>query len=135
MSKLKHIQRYMTSFELNFSRFERYPQSEQISITFTSSMELIFETIEIVDIGMNQHNSIIEPIVNRNFGYKFHHQNRPNQRQHISKNSSQQYQHSTTRQQYYHIKTGKQNQHRNPNQKYQPRYFQRPRTTSIPYLK
>ena len=35
---------------------------------------------------------MIEPIVNRNFGNTFQHQNGPYQRQHTHKNTSQQYQ-------------------------------------------
>ena len=57
---------------------------------------------------MSTAHSVIEPIINRNFGNIFHHLNVPNQRQHIHKNTSQ----------YY-----------------QPISYQRPRTSSIPYLK
>ena len=42
LSKPKHLQRYMNSFEIDFKRFERKPQSDQRSIILTPSMELIF---------------------------------------------------------------------------------------------
>ena len=45
LSNMKHLQRYMTSFEIEFRRFERKPQSNQLSIIFTPSMEVIFETL------------------------------------------------------------------------------------------
>ena len=125
LSKLKNIQFYMTSFEIEFRRFERQPQSNQLSIIFTPSMELIFETLETADIDSNPPNSIIEPIVKSNFGNTFHHQNGPDQRQHINNKTSHKYQHSTTRQQYQHRNTGQQYQHRNSSQQYQPRSFQR----------
>ena len=89
LSNLKHLQRYMNSFEIDFKRFERKPQSDQRSIILTPSMELIFETIETEDIGMNPTQSIIEPITKRNFENTFHHQNGPNYRQHTNKNASQ----------------------------------------------
>ena len=41
---------------------------------------------------MSIYHSKIEPIVNRNYGNKFQHHNRPNQRQQNHKNTSQQYQ-------------------------------------------
>ena len=94
----------MTSFELDFKRFEHQPQSDQLSEIFTPSMEGTFKTLQTADIDMNPSHSMIEPIVNRNFRNTFHHQNVPNQRQHINKNASQRYQHSSTRQQYQHIK-------------------------------
>ena len=135
MSKLKHLHRYMDSFEIYFKRFERQLQSNQLSIIFNTSIELIFETLETADIDMNLSHSIIEPIVNKNFLNTFHHQNGPNQLQHTNKNYIQKYQHITTRQQYQHINTVQQNQHRNPSQKYHSRSFQRHRTSSIPYPK
>ena len=72
----------MNSFKLNFRRFERHPQSDQLFIIFTHSIELIFLTLETALIDMNPLHSMIDPIVNKNFGNKFHHQNGPNQRQH-----------------------------------------------------
>ena len=124
----------MTSFKLDLRRFERQPQSNQISITFTPSMELIFETLGTADIDRNPPNSIIEPIVDSNFGNTLEHQNGPNQCQHTNKNTSNQYQHSTTRKQYHHRNTRQQHQHRNPSQQYKPRSFQGHRISSIPYL-
>ena len=105
LSKLKHLQRYTTSFELEFRRFERQPQSNHPSITFTPKTEEIFETLETADIDMNPSHSMIEPIINRNFGNTSQHQNGPNQHQHTHKNISQQYQHRNTRQQYQHRNT------------------------------
>ena len=78
LSKLKHIQGYMTSFEVAFRKFERHPQSYQLKHTFVHSKEIIFETLETDDIDMNSYQSMIEPIVNRNFGNTFYHQNGPN---------------------------------------------------------
>ena len=86
----------MTSFEIDFRMFERQPHSDQLSITFTLSMEYIFETLETADVDMNPPHSIIEPIVNRNFENTFHHHNLPNQHKHTSKTSSQQYHNSNT---------------------------------------
>ena len=60
---------------------------------------------------------MIEPIINQNFGNIFQHHNGLNKCQHIHKNTSQQY------------------QQKNTSQHYQPRSHQRPRTSSIPYLK
>ena len=48
-------------------------------------MELIFETMETEEIYTNTYHSMIEPIVNRNFGNTFHHQNGPNQIQQTKK--------------------------------------------------
>ena len=110
----------MTSFELDFRRFKRQPQSDQLSIIFTPSMELIFGILETADIDMNQYHSIIETIFNRNFGNTFHHKNGPNQRRPTNKNTSQEYHYSTTRQKYQHRNTGQKHQHRNPSQEYQP---------------
>ena len=50
---MKYLQHYMNSFELDFRRFERQPQSDQLSIIFTTSMGLILETIDKSDIDMN----------------------------------------------------------------------------------
>ena len=60
---------------------------------------------------------MIEPIVNRSFGNTLQHHNGTNQHQHTHKNTSQQH------------------QHRRNSQQYQPISFERPRTSSIPYLK
>ena len=53
LSKLKHLQRYMNSVELDFRRFERWTKIDQLYITFTPSMGVIFETIETPDVDMN----------------------------------------------------------------------------------
>ena len=135
LSKLKHLQRYMTSFEIYFIIFESQPQSNKLSIIFAPSIELIFGTLETAEIYMNPSHSMIEPIVNRNFGNIFHHQNGPNQHQHTNKNAIQKYNHSITRQQYQYRNAGQQHQHRHHSQQYQPRSFQRHITSSIPYLK
>ena len=55
LSKMKHIQGYINAFELDFRRFERQPQSGQLSIISTPSMEFIFENIKTVDIDINPH--------------------------------------------------------------------------------
>ena len=135
LSNLEHLQIYMNSFQLDFIRFERHPQSYQLYIIFNPSMELILENTQTADIDMNPYHSMIEHIINRNFGNKLHHQNGQNQRQHTNKNDIHKYQHSTTRKQYQHRNTGQQNQHRNPSQQYQPIYFQKHRKYSIQYLK
>ena len=53
MSNMKLLQHYMNSLDLDFRRFERQPQSNQLSIIFTPSTELIFETIGTEDIANN----------------------------------------------------------------------------------
>ena len=90
MSKLRHIQQYITSFELDFRRFEYHLQSYQLYIIFTPSMGGISENIETSDIYMNPSHSIIGAIFNSSFGNTLQHQNGPNQRQHTNKNTSQQ---------------------------------------------
>ena len=52
LSKLKHLQRYMTPFELDYRNFELLPQSHQLSTTFTSTIEEVFETLETEDIDI-----------------------------------------------------------------------------------
>ena len=59
LSKLKHIQRNTTSFEIGFRRFERQPQSKQLSIIFNPSMELILENLDTDEIEMNPPHSMI----------------------------------------------------------------------------
>ena len=89
LSKLKHLQWYMTTFELYYRRFERLPQRHKISTIFYSTIEEFFETLKTAYIDITTAHSIIESIVNRDFGNKFQHQNGPNQCQHIHKNTSQ----------------------------------------------
>ena len=43
LSKLKHIKWYMTSFELDYRKFERLTQRHQISTTFTSPLNKYFK--------------------------------------------------------------------------------------------
>ena len=120
LSKMKNIQRYMIYFEIYFRRFGRQPKSDQLSIIFTPSMEVIFDNIETADVGMNPYHSTIKPIIKRNFGNKFHHHNGSDQRQNTNKNASNQYNNSNTRQRYQHRNNVQQHQHRNPSQRYQP---------------
>ena len=82
LPKLSHIQIYITPFEIDYGNFERQPQSQQSSLSFTSKIKEIFEILETEDIDMTPYHSMIEPIVNMHFGNKFHHQNVPNNRQH-----------------------------------------------------
>ena len=98
LSKLNHIQRYMNPFEINYRRFESYPQIQQLSLTFTPKIEEIFKTPETSDIDMTPSHSIIEPVVNNNFGNTFQHQNGTNQIQHTYKNTSQYHKHRNTSQ-------------------------------------
>ena len=53
LSKLKHIQQYINSFELDFIWFEYQPQTDQLSEIFTPSMEDIFDTLKTADININ----------------------------------------------------------------------------------
>ena len=46
LSKLKHLQRYMTPFEIDYIMFEHWPQSKRLYLTFNPSIEEIFETLE-----------------------------------------------------------------------------------------
>ena len=56
-------------------KFERPPQSHQLSTTFNSTIEEIIETPETAEIYMTSSNSIIEPIVHNNFVNTFQHKN------------------------------------------------------------
>ena len=73
ISKLKNLQRYKTSFEINFRNFERQPQSEQLSIIFNPPMEEIYVILDTADIEMTPSHSMIEPIFNRNSSNTFQH--------------------------------------------------------------
>ena len=108
LSKLKHLQRYMTTFELGYINFECLSQSQKLYTTFTSKIEEVFETLETSDIDIKSPHSMIEPIVNHNFLNTFQHHNGKNQHQQT---------------------------HNNTSKRYQPRSYKRPRTSSIPYLK
>ena len=46
MSKSKHLQQYMNKFELDYRKFERLPQIQQLSTTFNSAIEEVFGTLE-----------------------------------------------------------------------------------------
>ena len=91
----------MTPLEMNYRKFEHITKKNQHYTIFTS-------TIDTVDVDMTTSHSIIEPMVNQNFGNTFQQLNGPDQRQHI---------------------------HKNTTQKYQPISFQRSRISSIKYLK
>ena len=92
LSKMKHLQCYMTTFEIEYRNSELLPQINQLSTMLHSTTEEVFETLETEDIDISTAHSMIDSIVNRNFGNTFHHQNGPNQGQRVHKNTSQQYQ-------------------------------------------
>ena len=77
LSKLKHVQRSMNTFELNYRRLERQPQIQQLSLIFTHKIEEIIETLKTADI-----HSMVKHIFNSNIVNTFQHQNGSNQRQH-----------------------------------------------------
>ena len=87
----------MTTFELEYRKFERKSQEHKLSNKFQFTTEEVFETLDIVYINARtaHYSTIIEPIVNKNYGNTFHHQNIPNQLQHIHKHTGQQYQHTS----------------------------------------
>ena len=45
LSKIQHLQIYMTSFEMDYGKFKRNPQSNQLSTDFEITMEQAFETL------------------------------------------------------------------------------------------
>ena len=45
LSTLKHLQGYITSFELYYRNFEHLPQIKQLSITLTPTIEGVLETL------------------------------------------------------------------------------------------
>ena len=98
----------MNTFELYYRNFGRLPQSHHRYTILKSTVEEVFETLETAYLDKSTDHSMIEPIVNWNFGNTFKYQNGPNQSQHIHKNTSKQY---------------------------KTRSYQRPRTLSITYLK
>ena len=91
LSKLKHFKRYMTTFEIEYRKFELIPQRHQLSTILNSTIEELFETLETEDVDISTSHYMIEPIVNWNIGNKFHHHNVTNKHQHIYKNTSQHY--------------------------------------------
>ena len=56
LSKLKHLQGYMTPFDLDYRKFECNPQSLKLSLTFTPKIEETFEITEIAEIDMTPPN-------------------------------------------------------------------------------
>ena len=74
ISKLKHLQRCMNSFQLEHIKFNRKPQRNQTSNKLTFSMEEVFETPETEDVDMKTtcFTKMIELIANENFGNTFH---------------------------------------------------------------
>ena len=52
MSKLKHLQRYVTNFELYYIKFERLPQGYKISTIFNSTTEEALKILETADVEM-----------------------------------------------------------------------------------
>ena len=89
LSKLGHLQPYIPTFQLKYRQFERLPPRHQISTRFNCTIEEIFETPERVHVDMSTGYSVIERIVNQNFGNTFQHHNEPNKLQQIHKNTSQ----------------------------------------------
>ena len=75
----------MSTFEIDYRRFERLPQIQYISNTLHFKMEEVVETLYTPDVDISTANSMIDTIVNINFGNIFHHQNGPNQHQHVYK--------------------------------------------------
>ena len=98
----------MTIFELDYSKFERNQQINQLSTTFNFTVEGVFEILDTEDLDMPSAHSIIDPISKKNYDNAFHQQNGSNHLQHVHKT------------------TGKQ---------YQSRSFQKPRSFSISHLK
>ena len=80
--KLKHLQLYMTKFELEYGSYEHNTQRHQLSNTFQFKIEGVSETPETadVDIKASYYSTMIKPIVNRKFGNNFHHQYGPHHR-------------------------------------------------------
>ena len=87
LSKLKHFLCYLTTFGLYCRNFEQLPQRHRLSAIFQSKIEEVFVTLETADVDMSTSHFMIEPIFNQNVGNTFHHQNLPNQRQQIHKNT------------------------------------------------
>ena len=84
----------MTTFELQYRKFESNTQRHQLSNTFQLKIELLFENLETEysDITAEHYSTMIETIVNRKFCNTFNHQNGPNQCQYVHKHTGQQYQ-------------------------------------------
>ena len=100
----------MTSFELDYRKYERKQQIHQLYNTFKFTTEEVFEKLEIsyVEMETTRSSKTIEPISNRNFLNTFNNNNDLNQRQHV---------------------------HKHKVQPYKSRTFKIPRSFSHPYLK
>ena len=59
LSKLKYLQWYITTFELDYRNFESLPQIHQLYTIFNSTIEKVFETLETSDLYMSKSHSII----------------------------------------------------------------------------
>ena len=70
-SKLKHLQCYITAFEIEYRTFELNPQRQQLSTTFQFTIEEVFETLEKGYVNMTTFHSVIDPIVNVNLEMPF----------------------------------------------------------------
>ena len=68
----------MTTFELEYGKFEILPQKDLLSNTFRSTIGEVFETLDTDDLDMSTSHSMIDPIVNIKFGNTFNHQNGSN---------------------------------------------------------
>ena len=75
MSKLKHLQRLITTFELEYINFEHKPQGHQISNTFQFKIKESFETLETsaVDMTAAHSSTTVKPVFNGNFDNSYHH--------------------------------------------------------------
>ena len=92
--KFKYLQCHIATIELENRQFEYKPQRHQISNTFQFTIEEIFKTLETADLYITTANysTLIETIVNRNFGNTFHFNNGKNWHQYLHKHTSQLYQ-------------------------------------------
>ena len=92
--KSKYLQCHISTIELENRQFECNSQRHQLSNTFQFTIEEMFETLETADVYITTANysTLIETIVNRNFGNTFHFHNGPNWQQPLHKHTSQLYQ-------------------------------------------
>ena len=84
----------MTSFELEYRKFERSTQRHKLYNKFPFKNEEVFGTPENenVDITTTRYSNMIGTIFNRNFGNTFHHQNIQKQFQNAHTHTGKQYQ-------------------------------------------
>ena len=89
LSKLKHLQFYMTKFELEHIYYEQNQKIHQLTTIFHFTIIWVFETLETADVVISTANypTMIGPIVNINFFNTFRHQNVPNQCQQFHKHT------------------------------------------------